>query len=99
MSLNLQQIAHEVATELDGVGRTSASTPAVPGTDGLIDHALKAEYSQLPFVIVVTHCDALLWVDRVAINNGAVTVTLGVSLAAKAAEFKYQILAVTDLQE
>ncbi len=96
----LNQLDHEIATENDGIGVTSANTPAEVGVDELIEHHLTGEYQTIPFIVVVTHCDAFLWVDRVTLDGASVTVTLGVPIDAKAAEFKYNILAVaTDLQE
>lgn len=96
MALDLQQLAHEIETEADGIGQTSAKTPAEVGVDEFIDHSLKSEYTSVPLVVIVPACESLFWIDRIALDNGAVTVTLGVPIGAKATDFKYQLLVIAN---
>ena len=75
----------EWQTQADAIGE-----PPKP-EDEVAVHALDREYKEIPAVIIQRRCDWDLYIKSVAIDAGAVTVTVGIGSNGSADELSYDL--------
>ncbi|MCB5229125.1 MAG: hypothetical protein LHW44_03510 [Candidatus Cloacimonetes bacterium] len=92
--LSLAKLRYELQDQNQGIGASSLRSPAVLGEDKIITHTLEREYTELPQLILSSHCDAAFYIDDVKLEGNLVTVKIGVSQVYTASDPVYTLLAL-----
>lgn len=77
LEMPITMLLHEVQTHADGVGNTTAKTPP-ESDDQMITHVFAREYAEAPTVLLTATSPISLYMVDVAVDDGVLTVVIGV---------------------
>jgi len=93
-TISLSSLIHELQDETRGTGDSSAHSPAIFDVDKYADHKLEKDYEEIPYIILTNKCDANIYIYDTKLDNGLVTVSVGIGQRFQAPDVKYTILAI-----